>query len=186
MADQRDSFLKTIIENPEDDTPRLVFADWLEEHGETERAAFIRLQCELSHTALNSERYRHLFPREVELRKRCKEAWMTEDVGEPVLPFITRCYYERGFTRCYYERGFVYWLRALGDTLLYTNGRIFQRAPLRRLFVLGPKLDFELAHLLLTAPPSLQQLSVKIRHWADWAPQLLQRRFGDRFSLRRY
>src|SRR5262249_34905741 len=32
---------------PDDDTPRLVLADWLEENGEPERAEFIRIQCQL-------------------------------------------------------------------------------------------------------------------------------------------
>lgn len=46
----RDSLLRTIIDNPEDDAPRLVCADWLEENGEPERAEFIRVQCELART----------------------------------------------------------------------------------------------------------------------------------------
>src|SRR5262249_8566281 len=32
--------------NPDDDTPRLVLADYLEENGEADRAALIRVQCE--------------------------------------------------------------------------------------------------------------------------------------------
>src|SRR5262249_3163249 len=32
-------------ERPDDDLPRLIFADWLDEHGQSERAEFIRLQC---------------------------------------------------------------------------------------------------------------------------------------------
>jgi len=32
------SFLRTILAHPDDDGPRLVFADWLEERGECERA----------------------------------------------------------------------------------------------------------------------------------------------------
>jgi uncharacterized protein (TIGR02996 family) len=39
-------FLADIVANPEDDTPRLVFADWLEENGQEERAEFIRVQIE--------------------------------------------------------------------------------------------------------------------------------------------
>jgi uncharacterized protein (TIGR02996 family) len=30
------AFLRDIIDNPEDDTPRLVFADWLDEHGDAD------------------------------------------------------------------------------------------------------------------------------------------------------
>lgn len=42
------AFLQVIGENPADDTPRLIFADWLEEHGQPERAEFIRIQCQLA------------------------------------------------------------------------------------------------------------------------------------------
>src|SRR5262249_35303355 len=31
--------------DPENDAPRLILADWLDEHGEADRAEFIRLQC---------------------------------------------------------------------------------------------------------------------------------------------
>jgi len=46
----RERILRRVIDTPEDDTPRLVFADWLDEHGDRDddpaRAEFIRLQCE--------------------------------------------------------------------------------------------------------------------------------------------
>lgn len=38
------AFIRAICANPKDDVARLVFADWLDEHGESERAAFIRWQ----------------------------------------------------------------------------------------------------------------------------------------------
>ncbi len=40
-----ESFLAEIIAAPDDDGPRLVYADWLEERGDP-RAEFIRMQCE--------------------------------------------------------------------------------------------------------------------------------------------
>src|SRR5215212_7800179 len=40
-------FLAAINANLDDDTPRLVFADWLQENGDEPRAEFIRIQCEL-------------------------------------------------------------------------------------------------------------------------------------------
>lgn len=43
-----EAFLRGILENPLDDTVRLVYADYLEEHGGDERAEFIRVQCEYS------------------------------------------------------------------------------------------------------------------------------------------
>ena len=40
---ERNEFVRRVLENPADDTVRLVFADWLQENGEPERAALIRL-----------------------------------------------------------------------------------------------------------------------------------------------
>ena len=40
--------LADIIAHPEDDTPRLIYADWLDDHGQSERAEFIRLQCSIA------------------------------------------------------------------------------------------------------------------------------------------
>jgi uncharacterized protein (TIGR02996 family) len=45
---EQEAFLRAIFDAPDDDTPRLVYADFLEEHGEPERAEFIRVQCELA------------------------------------------------------------------------------------------------------------------------------------------
>jgi uncharacterized protein (TIGR02996 family) len=47
----REGFLADIVERPED-APRLVFADWLEENGEADRAEFIRLQVALARQAV--------------------------------------------------------------------------------------------------------------------------------------
>src|SRR4051812_5383520 len=38
-----DALLAAIAEAPDDDAPRLVYADWLEEHGDDARAEFIRV-----------------------------------------------------------------------------------------------------------------------------------------------
>ena len=44
----QDAFLRDIIEHRDDDAPRLIYADWLDDHGERDRAEFIRAQCELA------------------------------------------------------------------------------------------------------------------------------------------
>src|SRR5690349_8945353 len=44
----RDAFVAAIADAPADDTPRLVYADWLEENGEPAQAAFVRGQVELA------------------------------------------------------------------------------------------------------------------------------------------
>jgi uncharacterized protein (TIGR02996 family) len=47
-----DAFLDAIRAERDDDAPRLVYADWLEENGQAERAELIRVQCEQSRTQL--------------------------------------------------------------------------------------------------------------------------------------
>jgi uncharacterized protein (TIGR02996 family) len=49
MSD-RDALLAAIRAQPDEDTPRLVYADWLDENDRPERAAFIRAQVELART----------------------------------------------------------------------------------------------------------------------------------------
>lgn len=45
LLSQHEAFLRAIFDAPDDDTPRLVYADFLQEHGDEDRAAFIRWQC---------------------------------------------------------------------------------------------------------------------------------------------
>jgi uncharacterized protein (TIGR02996 family) len=47
-ASDGDNMLRAVLVAPEDDAPRLVYADWLDEHGEPERAEFIRVQIRLA------------------------------------------------------------------------------------------------------------------------------------------
>jgi uncharacterized protein (TIGR02996 family) len=44
-----ESFLRTIIDEPDNDGPRMVYSDWLEEQGDP-RGEFIRIQCEIART----------------------------------------------------------------------------------------------------------------------------------------
>jgi uncharacterized protein (TIGR02996 family) len=43
--------LQAILDAPVDDVPQLVYADWLDDHGDSERAEFIRPQCRLARLA---------------------------------------------------------------------------------------------------------------------------------------
>jgi uncharacterized protein (TIGR02996 family) len=63
----RDAFLRAILESPEDDTTRLVFADWLDDNGELERAEFIRLQIRMEHLHRPSAEWDEAATREAEL-----------------------------------------------------------------------------------------------------------------------
>ncbi|QDU20250.1 TIGR02996 domain-containing protein [Urbifossiella limnaea] len=50
----RDALLAAVAARPRDDTPRLVFADWLDDHGDPDRAAFVRVQCAAARAAPGS------------------------------------------------------------------------------------------------------------------------------------
>lgn len=45
---QRAQLMQAVIDSPDDDAVRLVFADWLQDHGEEARAEFIRVQIALA------------------------------------------------------------------------------------------------------------------------------------------
>jgi len=70
-----ESFLAAIAAAIDDDLPRLVAADWLEESGDAERAEFIRLQCELARP-MASDRAEVLRFREKELLNSPTAAWL--------------------------------------------------------------------------------------------------------------
>jgi uncharacterized protein (TIGR02996 family) len=65
---EADALLDAIFAAPDDDLPRLVYADWLEDHGQQAYAEFIRLQCEVARLPWNS-------PEATELWKRISPAW---------------------------------------------------------------------------------------------------------------
>jgi uncharacterized protein (TIGR02996 family) len=69
MSDEA-AFLKAIQDYPDDDGPRLVYADWLEERGgpaNAARALFIRLQCERARLPTDDPRRLDLLLREEQL-----------------------------------------------------------------------------------------------------------------------
>ena len=45
---QLDALLVAVCSVPDDDLPRLVYADWCDENGQGDRAEFIRTQVELT------------------------------------------------------------------------------------------------------------------------------------------
>jgi uncharacterized protein (TIGR02996 family) len=48
MSEEETALIAGIAANPDDDLPRLVYADWLQEHDRDIYAEFIRLQCEIA------------------------------------------------------------------------------------------------------------------------------------------
>jgi uncharacterized protein (TIGR02996 family) len=121
MSDDEAAFLRTIRENPDADLPRLVYADWLQEHGETLRAEFLRAHLELERLTEDS-------PRRRELAFWCRTQLDTQShlLFEPPL--------QPKFAR--YGRGLVeaaeFWNASDGEI-----ASAFHLAPLRRVWVYG-------------------------------------------------
>ena len=61
--------------DPVSDLPRLVLADWLDEHDDPARAEFLRVQCELARPSLDTERVAELKLRERALIAANWRAW---------------------------------------------------------------------------------------------------------------
>jgi uncharacterized protein (TIGR02996 family) len=75
-------FCQSILEFPADDTPRVVLADWLDEHGDAvdaARAEFLRLQCALARFKGDSAHFQQLHIRQADLLRRYRQAWVEAD-----------------------------------------------------------------------------------------------------------
>jgi uncharacterized protein (TIGR02996 family) len=72
------ALLKAVLAAPDDDLPRLVYADWLDENGDPSRAEFIRTQIELAKLPDHDPRYRALEDREHELLSEHEPGWLGE------------------------------------------------------------------------------------------------------------
>jgi uncharacterized protein (TIGR02996 family) len=116
MSDE-DALLQGIIENPDADGPRLVYADWLEEHGQQERAELIRVQCTLARMLPDDPQRDELQAREKALLTPHREAW-----GAPL----------RGLVRdLVFRRGFVEEVEVSYEQFMSNAPALFQIAPLR-------------------------------------------------------
>src|SRR5262245_21710978 len=87
-------FLADIREHPADDAPRLVYADWLADHGDEARGELIRVQCRRAHLPPGHPEERGLLRREGELLAEHGARWMAE---LPQLGGITWADFTRGF-----------------------------------------------------------------------------------------
>lgn len=75
LLSQHEAFLRAIFDAPDDDTPRLVYADFLQENGEDLRAELIRVQCEMARVELSDDaesrqRFERLARQQDEIAKR--------------------------------------------------------------------------------------------------------------------
>jgi uncharacterized protein (TIGR02996 family) len=117
--------LQAIRSEPDSDVPRLVYADWLDDHGDEddrERAEFIRLQIDLARHKQDSPPRREKAFRARELLDRHRERWL-----EPLRSFhVHDAHFVRGFVE---KVGLL-----LGDYEQHAEA-LFAATPLRRLWV---------------------------------------------------
>lgn len=129
-----EAFIQAIREAPADDAPRLIYADWLEEHGQADRAEFIRVQCHYAQMPKTHLERSVLMTRADNLLRRNWQGWVGP-LREIVGPWRDR-YGERWMQEEYhpdgllqYTRGFVTSLSLAAESFL-RHARQLQRLTL--------------------------------------------------------
>ncbi len=77
-----DTFIAAICSSPADDVPRLAYADWCEERGESDRANFIRKQIRLARLPQGVAETRELYQQCADLLRAHAPAWV-EPICKP-------------------------------------------------------------------------------------------------------
>jgi uncharacterized protein (TIGR02996 family) len=116
MTDE-EAFLEAILAGPDNDVPRLIFADWLEEHGDP-RAEFIRVQCQLARLPDDDPRCAELAAREQLLLRAYQGEWVGPVAG-----------WSRSLK---FRRGFLDELTVNLETFLYRAEQLVALAPAAR------------------------------------------------------
>jgi len=75
MSQDDQDFIRGIHESPNDDTARLIYADWLEDRGDS-RAEYLRLECEIASLEKDDALFKELLPRITTLRKNVDVRWL--------------------------------------------------------------------------------------------------------------
>jgi uncharacterized protein (TIGR02996 family) len=148
--------LRAALDDPEDDAPRLVLADWLDEHGQPERAEFIRVQCSLARLAAGEPRRPDLLRREADLLAVHERDWLGD-------------LYDR-VVRWRFRRGFVEEVEVEPGRFFAEGAGLFERAPVRhvRFCADGGRLPDDSTLRTLAASPLLARLrGVKIPRLDD-------------------
>lgn len=122
------ALLAAVLAHPDDDTPRLVYADWLQENGQLERAEFIRVQIELARRPNLA-----LQARESALLAAYGERWLAP-LRTPDGPLF-------GEAHGVFRRGFVEIIWMTAGRFLERADLLFTRIPVRELRVTRTSLE---------------------------------------------
>src|SRR5262245_1555069 len=87
------AFLEDIKAHPEDDVPRLILADWLDERGDP-RGEFLRVQCQMAASEWGTSDSDALARRQRDLIAQHARAWTA-----PLAPFVLDRHFWRGLLR---------------------------------------------------------------------------------------
>jgi uncharacterized protein (TIGR02996 family) len=142
------AFLAAVVANPDDDTTRLVAADFLEENGDAERAEFIRIQVTLARL---EESGLSLSPEAREFRRKewpfigpqaeASRLWGPQDCPELIRGTPTQAGMpsSRGedTERLKWRRGFVEWVACPVVQWLRVGVAVRARNPVRRVILSG-------------------------------------------------
>jgi uncharacterized protein (TIGR02996 family) len=89
-------FIRQMLAGPDDDAPRLAYADWLAEQGERDRAEFIRCQIEAARLAPQDPRREEAAARANQLLQAHEAEWL--EIPSELREAGRVCCFERGFT----------------------------------------------------------------------------------------
>jgi uncharacterized protein (TIGR02996 family) len=95
-----DALLQEVCANPDEDGPRLVYADWCEENGRPERAEHIRAQVEAARLDEDDPRRDELEKKAAALEKRHAKEWLgplRAALDRPGARQLQRGDFQRGF-----------------------------------------------------------------------------------------
>lgn len=150
-----DSFLQDIVAHPDDDAPRLVYADWLDEAGDAARGEFIRAQVAAARLEAREDAGDALTDDE---RRRLEEATTRADalLDGPGRAWDARV--RRALVGYRYQRGFIEHVTLTAAQFLSQGKGLLAQAPIRqvRLEHGGMRVEEVAASPLLTALTGLE------------------------------
>src|SRR5262245_28984073 len=147
--------LQDIIDHPGDDTLRRIYADWLDDDGQHDRAEFVRVQLDLAGLEEDDPRRVELIRRSYQLQALHEEQWLRG---------LTR----EGFT-VQFERGLPGRISADAATFLRHAEEAFSRCPVVELTLEGLNGDL-LPQQVIDSPllDRVERLSLSFSGLSEW------------------